>query len=95
MIHVMVQVQVEDFDRFWKTFSTTGLELRYQHGSRAAHIYQDPQDPKRLTLLFEWESEERMRGFFADATVRETMKSGGTLNRPEPVVLNKVGELPG
>ena len=39
---VLATAKIEDFDRFWNTFSTKGAEKRKQHGSKGAHVFQDP-----------------------------------------------------
>lgn len=93
MIHVMVRVQVEDFERFWEGFQTRGLPLRQRHGSHAAQIFRQADDPHRVTLLFQWESRERLQGFFEDPEVKESMKKGGTLGPPEVTFLDRVGDL--
>jgi heme-degrading monooxygenase HmoA len=94
MIHVMVRVQVEDFERFWEGFQTRGLPLRQSHGSQGVHVFHHADDPHRVTLLFQWESGERLQGFLDDPTVKESMKKGGAIGPPEVTVLNKMGELP-
>jgi heme-degrading monooxygenase HmoA len=48
----------------------------------------------RVVVLFEWESEEAFEAFRNDPSVRETMKSSGTVGPPEFTVLKKVGEFP-
>ena len=41
---VLATAKIEDFDRFWNTFSTKGAEKRKQHGSKGAHVFQDPNE---------------------------------------------------
>jgi heme-degrading monooxygenase HmoA len=93
MIHVMVRIQVEDFDRFWEGFQTRGLALRTAHGSGGAQVFRHADDSHRVTLLFQWESRERFQGFLDDPAVQESMKKGGTLGPPEVSVLDRAGEL--
>ena len=45
---ILSTVKVEDFDRFWNTFSTKGAEKRKQHGSKGAHVFRDPTDADRI-----------------------------------------------
>lgn len=93
MIHVMVRVQVEDFERFWEGFQTRGFPLRQSHGSHGVQVLCHTDDPQRVTLLFQWESRERLQGFLDDPIVQESMKKGGAMGPPEVTVLDKVGEL--
>ncbi len=41
-----------------------------------------------------WESEEAFEAFRNDPSVKETMRSSGTVGPPEFTVLKKVGEFP-
>jgi quinol monooxygenase YgiN len=94
VIHVLAQVAVEDFDRFLENFNTRGLRLRQQHGSHAALVLRHRDDPNRVSLLFEWESEEALQGFLADPDVQETMRLGGLRRPPQLTLLELVEELP-
>lgn len=93
MIHVMVKVQIEEFDRFWEGFQTRGFPLRQSHGSQSAQVFRHADDPHRVTILFQWESREHFQAFLDDPTVKESMKKGGAMGPPEVTFLNKAGEL--
>ena len=94
MIHVLGNVEIEDLQRFVGVFSTAGAEARGRHGNRGTHLYRVDGEENRVVVLFEWESEEAFEGFLNDPTVRETMRSSGTVGPPEFTVLQKVGEFP-
>ena len=34
---ILATAKIEDFDRFWETFSTKGAEKRKQYGSKGSH----------------------------------------------------------
>jgi heme-degrading monooxygenase HmoA len=93
-VHVLARVEIEDFGRFLENFNSRGLRLRRQHGSRGARVFRDRDDPDRVVLLFEWESEGALREFLADPDVREAMKLGGARGPLEVSVLDSVEELP-
>jgi hypothetical protein len=78
--------KVEDFDRFWKTFSTKGAEKRKQHGSRGSHVFRDPNDDGRIWVVFDWD-EESFRGFLSDPDVPAIFEEGGVQGRPQPAEL--------
>jgi hypothetical protein len=44
---VLSTVKIEDFDRFWTTFSTKGAEKRKQHGSKGSYVFRDPDENDR------------------------------------------------
>jgi hypothetical protein len=35
---ILATTKIEDFDRFWSTFSTKGAEKRRQHGSKGSRV---------------------------------------------------------
>jgi heme-degrading monooxygenase HmoA len=93
MVHVLVEVTVEDFDVFFSGFESRGFPLRRRHGSRRSQIFRHADDPSKVSILFEWESREGMEGFLGDPEVRESMKKGGTLGPPKITYLDRAGEL--
>ena len=52
---VLATAKIEDFDRFWNTFSTKGAEKRKQHGSKGAHVFRDPNESDRVWAIFDWD----------------------------------------
>jgi quinol monooxygenase YgiN len=93
MIHVLVQITVEDFDRFWSGIQTRGLPLRQRHGSRGARVFGHADQANRVTILFTWESRAHLERFMQDPEVRASMQQGGTLGPPTITYLEQVGEL--
>jgi hypothetical protein len=83
---ILSTVKVEDFDRFWNTFSTKGAEKRKQHGSRGARVYRDPNDEGRLWVLFDWDD----RGYgnlMSDPEMPAIFQEAGLQGRPEKAEL--------
>jgi hypothetical protein len=76
--------RIEDFDRFWQTFSTKGAELRKQHGSKGAQVFRDPDDAHRVFAVFDWD-EEGWQSFLADPQSAEVFKEAGLDRRPETI----------
>ena len=52
---VLATAKIEDFDRFWSTFSTKGAEKRKQHGCKGSHVFQDPNESDRVWAIFDWD----------------------------------------
>jgi hypothetical protein len=78
--------KIEDFERFWKTFSTKGAEKRKQHGSRGSHVFRDPNDESRVWVVFDWD-EEDFETFLSDPDVPAILEEGGVQGRPQPAAL--------
>jgi heme-degrading monooxygenase HmoA len=94
IVHVLGNVRIEQLERFVGVFSTAGAEARRRHGSRGAQLFRVAGEEGRVVVLFEWESEEAFEAFRNDPSVKETMRSSGTVGPPEFTFLEKVGEFP-
>jgi hypothetical protein len=79
---ILSTVKVEDFDRFWNTFSTKGADKRKQHGSKGSHVFRDPNDDGRLWVVFDWD-EEGYKNLMSDPEVPAIFKEAGLQGRPE------------
>ena len=95
MIHILANVAIEEEARFIGVFATAGAMARRRHGSVSSEVFRVAGEAGRVVILFAWESRESFEGFLADATVRETMQSSGTIGRPEFTFLEKLVEIPG
>jgi heme-degrading monooxygenase HmoA len=80
---ILTTAKIEDFDRFWQTFSTKGAELRKQRGSKGAQVFRDPDDAQRVWAVFDWELED-FKSFAASPEAREIFKEGGLQGPPQP-----------
>jgi hypothetical protein len=83
---ILSTVKVEDFDRFWKTFSTKGAEKRKQLGSKGSRVFRDPNDEGRLWVLFDWD-DEGYRSLMSDPEVPAIFQEAGLQGRPEKAEL--------
>lgn len=79
---ILSTVKVEDFDRFWNTFSTKGADKRKQHGSKGSQVFRDPTDASRLWVVFDWD-EEGYRNLLSDPEMPAIFQEGGLEGRPE------------
>jgi hypothetical protein len=89
---IVSRVRIEDFERFWATFSTRGLAKRREHGSRGARLFRSADDPQVMVTLFDWDR-EGWEAFMRDPEVVEIMRSAGLRHPPEPTFLEPVDEL--
>jgi hypothetical protein len=83
---ILSTVKVEDFERFWNTFSTKGAEKRKQHGSKGAHVFRDPNDDGRVWVVFDWD-EEGYKSLLSDPEVPAIFQEAGLQGRPETAEL--------
>lgn len=93
MAPVLAQVTVEDFDRFWETFTTRGAALREKHGCRGVRVFRDRDDPTLVLNLFDWDR-DGIASFMADPEAQPTMRAAGLVAPPAFTYLEQAGELP-
>jgi hypothetical protein len=79
---ILSTVKIEDFDRFWNTFSTKGAEKRKQHGSKGSHVFRDPHDDDRVWVLFDWD-EKGYNELMSDPEVVAIFQEAGLEGKPE------------
>jgi heme-degrading monooxygenase HmoA len=94
IVHILDNVKIEQLERFIGVFSTAGAEARGRHGNRGTQLFKVAEEDDRVMVLFEWESEEAFEAFRNDPSVRETMRSSGTVGPPEFTILKKIAEFP-
>ena len=79
---ILATAKIEDFDRFWSTFSAKGAEKRKQHGSKGSRVFRDPNDAGRVWVIFDWD-EEGFRNFVSDPDVAAIFEEGGLQGMPQ------------
>jgi len=83
---ILATTKIEDFDRFWNTFSTKGAEMRKKHGSKGALVFRDPNEGDRVWVVFDWD-EKGWQSFLSDPEVPPVMKAAGHQGRPQALKL--------
>jgi len=78
---VLATAKVEEFDRFWNTFSTKGAEKRKQYGSKGANVFRHPHDPDRYWVVFDWD-QEGWQSFTSDPDVPAIFQEAGFTHGP-------------
>lgn len=66
MIHALVQIQVEEFETFWLYFQTRDFHIRQAYGALGSQLFRHPDNPRLVTILFQWESRSQMERFFQE-----------------------------
>ena len=77
---------LEDFDRFWTTFTTKGAEKRKQLGSTGSHVFRDPNDDGGAWVVFDWD-EEGYKNLMSDPEMPAIFQEAGLQGRPEKAEL--------
>ena len=88
---ILTTVRIEDFDRFWSTFSTKGAEKRKQLGSRGSRVFRDPDDDHRLWVVFDWD-EEGYKNLLSDPEIPAIFQEAGLEGRPQMAELAREHE---
>ena len=83
---VLSTVKIEDFDRFWNTFSSKGAEKRRQYGSKGSRVFRDPNDDSRVWVVFDWD-EEGYKNLVSDPDMPAIFEEAGLQGRPEKAEL--------
>jgi hypothetical protein len=83
---ILSTAKIEDFDRFWKSFSTKGAAKRKQYGSNGAQVFRDPTDADRIWVVFDWD-EEGYKNFLSDPDMPAIFKESGLQGTPEAAEL--------
>jgi hypothetical protein len=83
---ILATTKVEDFNRFMKTFSTTGAEKRKEHGSKGSTVFRDPNEENRVWVLFDWDA-EGWQSFISDPEVPAILQEAGHIGKPQPAEL--------
>lgn len=89
---VITRVRVEDFDRYWRTFSGRGLEKRRQHGCRGARVFRVAGSDDEVRVVFDWDR-SGFEAFMADPEAPAIMAEAGLREHPEPTFVEHVGDL--
>jgi heme-degrading monooxygenase HmoA len=82
MVHMIVRHKVADYSR-WKEAFDAHLNTRKAAGETEARVMISVDDPREVTLFFNWDSLERARRFVGSDDLKQAMKQGGVVGDPE------------
>lgn len=86
---VLVRHRVSDFAA-WRPVFEGAAELRRASGERSFHVYEELGDPDHVIGLFEWDTAENAKGFFANPELRKAMDESGVTEPPDIWYLEQV-----
>jgi len=83
---ILTTGKIEDFDRFWNTFSTKGAEKRKQQGSNGSHVFRDPNESDRVWVIVDID-EEGWNNLLSDPEMPAIFQEAGVKGRPQTAEL--------
>lgn len=86
MVKILIYYDVENFER-WKKVFDANVDMRKSAGMLSSHIYREAEHPNSISLLMEWESEEKAKAFNALPAIREQRTTAGVIGTPMAFVL--------
>lgn len=92
MVIVLVRHKVADFVR-WKQVFDGHFGLRHGAGELSCRMFHNHDNGNALSLLFEWETLEMARAFFASEPLKAGMQQSGVVGTPEIVFLDEIRSL--
>jgi quinol monooxygenase YgiN len=92
MVNVLVSHKIADYQKWRATFDAS-LAFRQQGGEQSCRIFQNSEDPHKLSLLFEWENAEEARRFMSSPELQARMQQAGVVGPPQIEFLNELHTL--
>jgi heme-degrading monooxygenase HmoA len=93
MLHVIVRITFEDYERWKAVFDEAG-SLRKAYGSKGVRVYRNMDKANEALIFGEYEDLERVRQLFQSQEFREATKRAGVSGPPEVSFLEEVDQLP-
>ena len=82
MSYLLITHTVRDYAKWKPVFDQHGT-TRKSAGCRSAQVFQDAQDPNKVTVLMEWDSANNARKFTESTDLRQIMEKAGVVGKPE------------
>lgn len=82
MVHMIIRHKVADYPR-WKEAFDSHLNTRKAAGETEYRVLLSVDDPREVTLFFDWDSLERARRFAGSDDLKQAMQKAGVLGDPD------------
>jgi len=82
MAQVLIKHKVKEYDA-WKDAFDKFADFRRSSGEKSYRILHPADDPKDLTLLFEWDTQKNAETFLASSELKSAMQRAGVAEAPE------------
>lgn len=87
MVYLLVRHEVKDYAR-WKSIFDEHGAARQAAGSTGTNVYQDTENPNKISVIVEFPDLEHARAFTQSPDLRAAMERGGVMTQPEASFLN-------
>ncbi len=78
---MLVHHQVRDFAK-WKPFFDRDETRRKSSGSKGSRVFQNPENPNDVFILFEWDTLENAKKFSTSEDLKKIMEQAGVTGQP-------------
>ncbi len=78
---MLVHHQVRDFAK-WKPFFDRDEPRRKSSGSKGSRVFQNPENPNDVFILFEWDTLENAKKFGMSEDLKKVMEQAGVTGQP-------------
>lgn len=89
MATVIISGQVRDFSQ-WKKAFDAAYEMRVANGELSATIYQDKNDPNKVTTIREWDCLQKAERYTQSPEFRQAVQQAGAIGEPSFQFLNQL-----
>ena len=89
MVYILAHMKVKDYGS-WRSVFNELAESRRAHGEKSSQVFQSAENPNDITILFEWESAEKMRQYMQSDELKAARERAGAIGEPVVHVLNKI-----
>ena len=88
MIHAMIRQNVKDFEAWKKVFDEDGSN-RKMASSKGGHVFRALDDPNNVFVLLEFDDQDKMTKFMNSDGLKEAMKKGGVMGKPDIYLMDE------
>ena len=92
MPFLVVRHKIADYGK-WKLAFDSDAGNRKEHGSEGGYLLRNADDPNEIVIVLEWESIQGMRQFAQSDKLKEAMRAGGVLDKPDVYVCEEVEKV--
>ena len=93
MLHVIVRVTFEDYEK-WKPIFDEAGSLRKAYGSKGVGVFRNREKANEALIFGEYEDLEKVRQLFQSQEFREATKRADVSGPPVVIFLEQVDQLP-
>lgn len=90
MIYLIIRHKVKNYET-WRPLYDGDAVNRKKYGQISEKVLQNLDNPNDITLIFEWQSKEKVQEFFQAQNLKAKMLAAGVISQPEILYLGEAG----